>query len=99
MPGISYEPVNVCITSLKQFKRCLRRILPGHNHDEARLLSNRLTLFERCTKICQSYFWKMHSADHKLNKLVGLPNKHDSAASYYFNPIVHFVRKAPTFVH
>ena len=31
------------------------------------------TLFERRTKLCQSYFRKMHNADHKLNKL--LPNQ------------------------
>ena len=39
----------------------------------ARLISNLPTLFERRTKLCQSYFRKMHNADHKLNKL--LPNQ------------------------
>ena len=54
-------------------KRCLRTIFPGHSYDEARSISNLPTLFERRTKLCQSYFRKMHNADHKLNKL--LPNQ------------------------
>ena len=54
-------------------KRCLRTILPWHSYDEARSISNLPTLFERRTKLCQSYFRKMHNADHKLNKL--LPNQ------------------------
>ena len=45
----------------------------GHSYDEARSISNLPTLFERRTKLCQSYFRKMHNADHKLNKL--LPNQ------------------------
>ena len=54
-------------------KRCLRTIFPGHSYDDARSISNLPTLFERRTKLCQSYFRKMHNADHKLNKL--LPNQ------------------------
>ena len=54
-------------------KRCLRTISPGHSYDEARSISNLPTLFERRTKLCQSYFRKMHNAVHKLNKL--LPNQ------------------------
>ena len=54
-------------------KRCLRTIFLGHSYDEARSISNLPTHFERCTKLCQSYFRKMHNADHKLNKL--LPNQ------------------------
>ena len=54
-------------------KRCLRTIFPGHSYDEARSISNLPSLFERRTKLCQSYFRKMHNADHKLNKL--LPNQ------------------------
>ena len=54
-------------------KRCLRTICPGHIYDEARSISNLPTLFERRTKLCQSYFRKMHNADHQLNKL--LPNQ------------------------
>ena len=50
-------------------KRCLRTIFPGHSYDEARSISNLPTLFESRTKLCQSYFRKMHNADHKLNKL------------------------------
>ena len=53
--------------------RCLRTIFHGHSYDEARSISNLPTLFERRTKLCQSYFRKMHNADHKLNKL--LPNQ------------------------
>ena len=56
-------------------KRCLRTIFPGHSYDEARSIANLPTLFERRTKLCQSYFRKMHNADHKLNKL--LPNQRD----------------------
>ena len=52
---------------------CLRTLFPGHSYDEARSISNLPTLFERRTKLCQSYFRKMHNADHKLNKL--LPNQ------------------------
>ena len=51
-------------------RRCLRTIFPGHSCDEARTISNLPTLFERRTKLCLSYFWKMHNADHKLNKLL-----------------------------
>ena len=51
-------------------KRCLRTIFPGHSYDEARSISNLPTLFERRTKLCQSYFRKMFNADHKLNKLL-----------------------------
>ena len=47
-------------------KRCLRTIFPGHSYDEARSISNLPTLFERRTKLCQSYFRKMHNADHKF---------------------------------
>ena len=54
-------------------RRCLRTIFPGHSYDEARSISNLPTLFERRPKLCQSYFRKMHNADHKLNKL--LPNQ------------------------
>ena len=54
-------------------KRCLRTIFPGNSYDEARSISNLPTLFERRTKLCQSYFRKMHNADHKLNNL--LPNQ------------------------
>ncbi len=50
-----------------------KKIFPGHSYDEARSISNMPTLFERRTKLCQSYFRKMHNADHKLNKL--LPNQ------------------------
>ena len=54
-------------------KRCLRTIFPGHSYDEARSIYNLPTLFERRTKLWQSYFRKMHNAGHKLNKL--LPNQ------------------------
>ena len=54
-------------------KRCLRTIFPGHSYDEARSISNLPTIFERRTKLYQSYFRKMHNADHKLNML--LPNQ------------------------
>ena len=37
------------------------------------IIINQPTLFERRTKLCQSYFRKIHNADHKLNKL--LPNQ------------------------
>ena len=40
-------------------KRCLRTIFPGHSYGEARSISNLPTLFERRTKLCQSYFRKM----------------------------------------
>ena len=56
-------------TTLKLF----RKIFPGHSYDEARPIANLPTLFERRTKLCQSYFRKMHNADHKLNNL--LPNQ------------------------
>ena len=59
----------ICQTTLKLFKR----VVSGHSYDEARSISNLPTLFERRTKLCQSYFRKMHNADHKLNKL--LPNQ------------------------
>ena len=49
-------------------KRCLRTIFPGYSYDEARSISNLPTLFERRTKLCQSYFRKMQNADHKLHK-------------------------------
>ena len=51
-------------------KRCLRTIFPGYSYDEARSISNLPTLFERRTKLCQSYFRKMQNADHKLHKLL-----------------------------
>ena len=51
----------------------LRTIFPGHSYDKARSISNLPTLFERRTKLCKSYFRKMHNADHKLHKL--LPNQ------------------------
>ena len=51
-------------------KRCLRTRLPGYSYDEARSISNLPTLFERRTKLCQSYFRKMQNADHKLHKLL-----------------------------
>ena len=54
-------------------KRCLRTIFPGHSYDEARSIYN---LFERRTELCQSYFRKMHNADHKLNKLLQKPAHH-----------------------
>ena len=54
-------------------KRCLRTIFPGHSYDEARSISNLPTIFERRTKLYQSYFRKMHNSDHTLNKL--LPNQ------------------------
>ena len=57
-------------TIQKSFRRT---IFPGHSYDEARSISNLPTLFERRTKLCQSYFRKMHNADHKLNQL--LPNQ------------------------
>ena len=47
-------------------KRCLRTIFPGSSYDEARSISNLPTIFERRTKLCQSYFRKMQNADHKL---------------------------------
>ena len=49
---------------LSDNKRCLRTICPGHSYDEARSIANMPTLFERRTKLCQSYFRKMHNADH-----------------------------------
>ena len=51
-------------------KRCLRTIFPGYSYDEARSISNLPTLFERRTKLCQSYFRKMQNANHKLHKLL-----------------------------
>ena len=51
-------------------KRCLRTIFPGYSYDEARSISNLPTLFERRTKLCQSYFRKTQNADHKLHKLL-----------------------------
>ena len=48
---------------------CLRTIFPGYSYDETRSISNLRTLFKRRTKLCQSCFWKMHNADHKVNKL------------------------------
>ena len=51
-------------------KRCLRTIFPGYSYDEARSISNLPTLFEKRTKLCQSYFRKMQNADHKLHKLL-----------------------------
>ena len=52
------------------FKRDVN--ISWHSYDAAGSISNLPTLFERGTKLCQSYFRKMHNADHKLNKL--LPN-------------------------
>ena len=71
MPGMAYQPSNVFISDNIETiqKRCLRTIFPGHSYDEARSISNLPTLFERRIKLCQSYFRKMHNADHKLNKL------------------------------
>ena len=53
-------------------KRCLRTIFPGHSYDEARSISNLPTLFERRTKLCQSYFWKKYNVDHNKPIIISL---------------------------